>query len=283
MAKIQKTIFILGVKMSNKNDIKNKQSEMSLWDLLGLLSKNIITIIIIIVATTLIGIFYSFIIQEQNIATHQIKNIVIYDEWDYYLPTMEYTYADDIKAYINDELGGDYIVTSVLSDTSTKDMKEDYNITIIFSPDVALSQVESIASKLPDWHNKLVEDGAQQILVDYENLQNELYANYVNAENTYCDYLKAHPDSMNLDEQILKSQRDLELELLKETSQIVTQVKYDLYSTEHYYIDEFVITSTYKNTWKNNIILSIAAGLALAIVFVLTKESYLHYKKDKVQ
>lgn len=269
---------------SNKTEAVQNQGELSLWDLFSLLLKNVVFIIIIILVTTLFGVFYSFVIQEQNAVTYQINQLVIYDEWDYYPPAIEYTYANDAKAYINDEFDGEYITSAILKDSSSKDSKEDYNILIVFSTKTSEVQIKSITSKLAAWHNNMIEEGIDYILAYKENEKNELYTNYVNTENQYCEYLNENQSSSEtneLNEEILKAKKNLNLELWKQSEQNIAEIKYSFRNAEYYYVNQFNVSEIIKNTWKNNIILSVAAGFALAIVFVLMKESYIRYKKDK--
>lgn len=282
--KIYKKI-VLGDTVNKETQKIYDQSELSLWDLFRLLYKNIIPVIIIVVAVTLLGAFYSFVIQDQNIVTYSIRKLVIYDDWDYYPTAIEYSYPDNIQTFINDELGGDYVDYVSVGDSNSRDLKSDYVLKLIFKENITQTQVDAISQKLPAWHNSMMDDGVAKIITDNEVHQNELLLNYIDSEKEYYDYVNSEQNAdadYDVQADMLKAKRDLKLEILNNHARLIVDIESDILNIEHYYINEIQVTSTRVSTWQNNMILSVSGGLALAIVFVIMKESYKQYKSNKI-
>lgn len=266
---------------SKEQNLINNE-EMSLWELISLLRKNWLIICIIITVVFSAGITYSFVIQDQGQITYRINKLVIYDDWDYYSPNIAYTYASELGAFLNEEVGVK-IVSVSLDELRTEDKKVNYYLKLTYSTSVTKSEAEEIAQNIIGWHNSMIDSEAINVKMEEEERAEILYSEYENAVKEYFLYMDkidmSSPDSLAV-ASTLESAKDISYEMWKDKKIQLQKLYDDISNASDYYISNLTVLSTVYSTWKTNIAFSLIFGLVISIVFILLRESYRGYKSS---
>lgn len=264
----------------------NQNEEMSIWDLLKLISKNWLNIVLITSIAIAISAVYSFVFQTQEVVHYGFNELVLYDEWNYYPPAINQSYTKALNEYITGETGESYFSTLVMRDTNGYDNKSEYKLQVSYFPSVDEGKAQELTQMIIDWHNIMIDDEFIKTLCNKEQITEQLFVDYTTVQLEYETYIvdhESHENTVSEECITLLAKQAVAYELLMDAELELKNIYEDQLSINSFYVSEFDIKPSVNSTWKSNLIIAFIAGVFLSLIFILAKESYNVYKNKNIK
>lgn len=267
-----------------ENQQNQKTDEKTIWELLNIVWRNKVLFIIIVILCVAVGAVYSFVFQSQNEVRYAFSEFVLYDEWDYYPIGIDFDYAKQVKAYIEEKAVKPCFISIALKDRNSNDDKFEFYLQGSFLASVDKNEAEELSLEIVNRHNAIIYDEYERVFANKEAEVNELLNKYAEDELEYESFVGKENDASTeaMTEMIvLESQKNVSYELWKTAAMELEDMKYDYNNIDQVCLSPFSLNASTISTWKSNLAVAAIAGCFAAIALIFLKESYLIYRKNK--
>jgi len=266
-------------------NIENQQTdEKTIWELLGIVWRNKVLLIIVVILSVAVGAVYSFVFQSQDEVKYSFNEMVFYDEWDYYPVGIDFDYAKQVKSYIEEKAGKSCFTSITLKERNSNDDKYEYYLQGSFLTSIDKNEAEELSMEIINRHNSIIYDEYERILANKEAEVNELLNKYTDDQLEYERFLSegnvssAEMMSTNI---LLESKKNVSYELWKIKALELEDMKYANNNIDQICLSPFTLSAAAISTWKSNLAVAAIVGCFMAIALIFLKESYVVYRKNK--